>query len=49
MAKPTPVARPAEITDSYGMPIHMYDPKSAGAESYMSLADEVIKHNRKKK
>ena len=34
---------------SYGMPIHMYDPKSAGAESYMSLADEVIKHNRKKK
>lgn len=34
---------------SYGMPIYMYDPKSAGAESYMSLADEVIKHNRKKK
>lgn len=34
---------------SYGMPIHMYGPKSAGAESYMSLADEVIKHNRKKK
>lgn len=34
---------------SYGMPIHMYDPKSAGAESYMSLADEVIKHNKKKK
>ena len=34
---------------SYGMPIHMYDPKSAGAESYMSLADEVIKPNRKKK
>lgn len=34
---------------SYGMPIHMYDPKSAGAESYMSLADEVIKHNIKKK
>ena len=34
---------------SYGMPIHMYDPKSAGAEIYMSLADEVIKHSRKKK
>lgn len=34
---------------SYGMPIHMYDSKSAGAESYMSLADEVIKHNKKKK
>ncbi|MDD3139107.1 MAG: AAA family ATPase [Lachnospiraceae bacterium] len=30
---------------SYGMPISMYDPKSAGAESYMLLADEVI--NRK--
>lgn len=33
---------------SYGMPIHMYDPKSAGAEAYMSLADEVIKHNKRK-
>ncbi len=30
---------------SYGMPINVYDPKSAGAEAYMSLADEVI--NRK--
>ena len=27
---------------SYGMPINIYDPKSAGAESYLSLADEVI-------
>lgn len=27
---------------SYGMPIHMYDPKSAGAEAYMQLADEII-------
>lgn len=27
---------------SYGMPIHMYDPKSAGAEAYMSLADEIL-------
>lgn len=27
---------------SYGTPIHMYDPKSAGAESYMMLAEEVI-------
>lgn len=27
---------------SYGMPINMYDAKSAGAESYLSLADEVI-------
>lgn len=30
---------------SYGMPINMYDAKSAGAEAYMLLADEVI--NRK--
>ena len=27
---------------SYGKPINMYDPKSAGAESDMALADEVI-------
>lgn len=30
---------------SYGMPIHMYDPKSAGAEAYMNLAEEIINHN----
>lgn len=32
---------------SYGMPINKYDPKSAGADSYMRLADEVIsrEHN----
>lgn len=30
---------------SYGQPINLYDPKSAGAESYMSLADEVIRNN----
>ena len=29
---------------SYGMPINMYDPKSAGAEAYMQLAEEVIKN-----
>lgn len=28
---------------SYGMPINKYDPKSAGAESYARLADELIK------
>lgn len=27
---------------SYGIPINKYDPKSAGAESYLRLADEVI-------
>ena len=30
---------------SYGMPINKYDAKSAGAEAYMQLADEII--NRK--
>lgn len=29
---------------SYGMPINKYDAKSAGAEAYMQLADEVIKN-----
>ncbi|MBQ6093842.1 MAG: ParA family protein [Lachnospiraceae bacterium] len=27
---------------SYGMPITLYDPKSAGAEAYIKLAEEVI-------
>ena len=27
---------------SYGLPINKYDPKSAGAQAYMNLADEVI-------
>ena len=31
---------------SYGMPITKYDPKSAGAESYLALADEVINNRR---
>lgn len=30
---------------SYGMPINMYDAKSAGAEAYMALAEEIV--NRK--
>lgn len=31
---------------SYGIPITEYDPKSAGAESYLSLADEIIKNHK---
>jgi chromosome partitioning protein len=27
---------------SYGMPIHLYDPESAGATAYEHLANEVI-------
>ena len=34
---------------SYGMPITLYDPKSAGAEAYMKLAEEVIKSEKQKK
>ena len=29
---------------SYGMPINKYDAKSAGAEAYMQLADEIIEN-----
>lgn len=29
---------------SYGLPINKYDPKSAGAEAYMRLAEEVIEN-----
>lgn len=29
---------------SYGMPINLYDAKSAGAEAYMQLAEEVIRN-----
>lgn len=31
---------------SYGQPIHQYDPRSTGAESYRRLAQEVIRHNK---
>ena len=31
---------------SYGEPINIYDPKSAGAESYLALADEIIEGER---
>ncbi len=29
---------------SHGMPINKYDPKSAGADSYLALAEEIIKN-----
>ena len=32
---------------SHGLPIHMYDPRSTGAEAYIALAKEVIKKNKK--
>ena len=32
---------------SHGMPINIYDPKSAGAEGYRDLAQEVILHSEK--
>ena len=34
---------------SYGMPITEYDAKSSGANSYMRLAEEVIRRNKKRK
>lgn len=34
---------------SHGVPINKYDARSAGAEAYMKLAEEVIKNNKKRK
>ena len=31
---------------SHGLPINQYDPRSAGAESYRLLAEEVIQYQR---
>ena len=31
---------------SHGLPIHLYDPRSTGAEAYQALAKEVIKKNK---
>ena len=30
---------------SHGLPVNMYDSKSAGAEAYRELADEIIENN----
>ena len=32
---------------SHGLPIHLYDPRSTGAEAYTALAKEIIKKNKK--
>ena len=32
---------------SHGLPIHLYDPRSSGAEAYQALAKEIIKNNKK--
>ena len=31
---------------SHGLPIHLYDPRSTGADAYRALAQEVIRRNR---
>ena len=34
---------------SHGLPIHLYDARSTGAEAYQALAKEIIKNNKKTK
>ncbi len=31
---------------SHGLPIHLYDPRSSGAQAYQGLAKEVLARNR---
>ena len=31
---------------SHGVPIHLYDPRSLGADSYRQLAQEVMQRNK---
>ena len=42
----TIIPRNVRLTEapSHGLPIHMYDSKSAGADAYRKLAEEVINH-----
>ena len=44
----TPVPRNVRLGEapSHGLPIHLYDGRSTGAEAYRSLAQEVIKRNK---
>jgi chromosome partitioning protein len=45
-----PMAIPRNVrlgeAPSHGIPIHLYDPRSQGAESYRQLAQELIRRNR---
>lgn len=45
LVSPTVVPRNVRLSEapSHGLPIHMYDPRSKGAESYKRLAEEVMK------
>ena len=33
---------------SHGLPIHLYDPRSIGAESYRRLAEEFLRRNQER-
>lgn len=43
----TPIPRNVKLSESpsHGVPIHIYDPKSKGTESYIKLAHEVIQRS----
>ena len=44
---PTPIPRNVRLSEapSHGMPIHLYDSTSKGAESYRKLAQDVLRRN----
>ena len=41
----TPITRNVRLSEapSYGLPVSMYDPSSAGAQAYQRLAEEYVK------
>ncbi|MEG2317840.1 MAG: chromosome partitioning protein ParA, partial [Rikenellaceae bacterium] len=43
----TIIQRNVRLTEapSYGLPVIVYDPRSKGAKSYLSLAKELIERN----